>query len=151
MGILGIYGILDGDFWISEIWDGSSGLEFGEFLNCWMGISEFPNVWMGVSVENEEYTFRIDDLRRSNAKIKFLSVEPLLGAINYLNLQGIDWVIVGGESGIGARPMETEWVRKVRDQCASGKVPFFFKQWGGVNKKKTGRTLDGVIWDEMPI
>ena len=109
-----------------------------------------PNVWMGVSVENEKHTFRIDNLRKSNAKIKFLSVEPLLGKINHIKLKGIDWVIVGGESGIGARPMETEWVRKVRDQCVSDKVPFFFKQWGGVNKKKTGRTLDGAVWDEMP-
>ena len=101
-------------------------------------------------MENEEHTFRIDDLRKSNAQIKFLSVEPLLAEINHIKLKGIDWVIVGGESGIGARPMETEWVRKVRDQCVSDKVPFFFKQWGGVNKKKTGRTLDGCVWDEMP-
>ncbi|QEG14892.1 DUF5131 family protein [Gimesia maris] len=108
------------------------------------------NVWMGVSVENQDYTFRIDHLRHTNAHIKFLSIEPLIGPIDDLNLTDIDWVIVGGESGPGARPIEEEWVTKILNQCQEEKVPFFFKQWGGVNKKKTGRLLDGRTWDEMP-
>lgn len=109
------------------------------------------NIWMGVSVENEKYTFRIDDLRKTGAKIKFLSVEPLIGPISKMNLKGINWVIVGGESGPGARPLEREWVVSIRDQCLKAKVPFFFKQWGGVQKKKTGRLLDGRTWDQMPV
>jgi protein gp37 len=108
------------------------------------------NVWMGVSVENQKYTFRIEHLRHTNAKVKFLSLEPLLGPLPELDLEGIDWVIVGGESGPGARPMKAEWVLDIRDQCESARVPFFFKQWGGVNKKKTGRELDGVTYDAMP-
>ncbi|MCA9019505.1 MAG: phage Gp37/Gp68 family protein, partial [Planctomycetaceae bacterium] len=108
------------------------------------------NVWMGVSVENQDYTFRIDHLRHTNAHIKFLSIEPLIGPIDNLNLTDIDWVIVGGESGPGARPIHEEWVIKILNKCQEEKVPFFFKQWGGVNKKKTGRLLDGRTWDEMP-
>lgn len=108
------------------------------------------NIWMGVSVENKDYVYRINDLRRTGAKIKFLSVEPLLGPMPKMNLKGINWVIVGGESGPGARPLEREWVVGVRDQCQKAKVPFFFKQWGGVQKKKAGRILDGRTWDEMP-
>jgi protein gp37 len=108
------------------------------------------NIWMGVSVESDAYRSRIDDLRRSNANIKFLSLEPLLGPLERLDLDGIDWVIVGGESGPGARPMSPEWVRDLRNQCRAARVPFFFKQWGGWNKKKTGRLLDGRSWDEMP-
>jgi protein gp37 len=110
-----------------------------------------PQIWMGVSVENEDYLFRIDQLRKTGAKIKFLSIEPLLGPLRKLNLRGIDWVIVGGESGPGARPVDPEWVREVRDRCASAGVPFFFKQWGGVLKSRTGRVLDGRKWDGMPI
>ena len=109
-----------------------------------------PHIWMGVSVENEDYTSRIDHLRRTEAKVKFLSVEPLLGPLPALDLRGIHWVIVGGESGPGARPMDPAWVRGIRDQCLDAGVGFFFKQWGGVNKKKTGRTLDGRTWDQMP-
>lgn len=109
-----------------------------------------PNVWMGVSVENCAVTDRIDHLRTTGAAIKFLSLEPLLGPLPDLNLTAIDWVIVGGESGPGARHMESAWVRDIRDQCVHAGVPFFFKQWGGVNKKKTGRTLDGRTWDDMP-
>lgn len=109
------------------------------------------NVWMGVSVENQDYTFRIDHLRRTEAKIKFLSLEPLLGPLPKLNLEGIHWAIVGGESGPGARPLQREWVTEIRDQCLQAKVPFFFKQWGGVQKKKAGRALEGRTWDEMPI
>jgi protein gp37 len=109
------------------------------------------NVWMGVSVENAKYTFRIDHLRHTGAAIKFLSLEPLLGPLPNLDLTGIDWVIVGGESGPGARPMHPEWVTDIRDQCASAGVPFFFKQWGGVNKKKSGRNLGGQTHDAMPV
>ena len=108
------------------------------------------NIWMGVSVENESYTYRIDHLRHTDAAIKFLSLEPLLGPLDYLCLDGIDWVIVGGESGPGARPMDMEWVISIRDQCLAAGVPFFFKQWGGVWKKKFGRTLEGKTWDQMP-
>lgn len=108
------------------------------------------NVWLGVSVENEDYTYRIDHLRRTPAAIKFLSLEPLLGPLDRLNLKGIDWAIAGGESGPAARPMPVEWVRSIRDQCTRAGIAFHFKQWGGVNKKRTGRTLDGRTWDEMP-
>lgn len=108
------------------------------------------NVWLGVSVENEDYTYRIDHLRRTPAAIKFLSLEPLLGPLDKLNLKGIDWAIAGGESGPAARPMPIEWVRSIRDQCTRAGVAFHFKQWGGVNKKRTGRTLDGRTWDELP-
>ncbi len=109
-----------------------------------------PNIWVGVSVENSDYLFRIDDLRQTDAKIKFVSFEPLLGAIPDINLKGIDWVIVGGESGPKARPMDPDWVREIRDQCLSAGVPFFFKQWGGINKKKAGRVLDGKVWNRIP-
>ena len=109
-----------------------------------------PNVWMGVSVESEEFTWRIDDLRRTPASTRFLSLEPLLGPLPDLHLNDIHWVIAGGESGPGARPMNPEWVRDIRDQCTSQGVAFHFKQWGGANKKKTGRMLDGRTWDEVP-
>jgi protein gp37 len=108
------------------------------------------NIWMGVSVEDVENSFRIDNLRETGAKAKFLSCEPLLGPIPRLPLAGIDWVIVGGESGPGARVMRKEWVIQIRDRCVAAQVPFFFKQWGGTNKKKSGRRLEGRIWDEMP-
>jgi len=108
------------------------------------------NVWMGVSVERSDYAFRIDHLRQTGAKIRFLSLEPLLGPLSGLNLEGVDWVIVGGESGPGARPMEEQWVKGIRDQCLAAEVPFFFKQWGGVFKNRNGRTLEGRTWDEMP-
>ena len=109
-----------------------------------------PNIWMGVSVERQDYTFRIDHLRQTPAYVKFLSLEPLLGPLPSLNLTGIDWAIVGGESGPGARLMDPYWVTDIRDQCKNAGVPFFFKQWGGVNKKRTGRELDGRTWDQMP-
>lgn len=108
------------------------------------------NVWMGVTVEATDYRFRIDSLRRSNAKTKFISFEPLLGSITDIDLEGINWVIVGGESGPGARPMEPEWATEIRDACIKSGVPFFFKQWGGALKKKNGRILEGRVWDEMP-
>jgi len=108
------------------------------------------NVWMGVSVESSEYRFRVDDLRDTGARTRFLSVEPLLGPVPDLDLTNIHWTIVGGESGPGARPMLEEWVIDLRDQCRRAAVPFFFKQWGGVNKKRSGRLLVGRTWDEMP-
>jgi len=108
------------------------------------------NVWMGVSVESGAYTRRIDELRGTQARIKFLSLEPLLGPLPGLDLRNIDWAIVGGESGPGARPMDKEWVVDIRRQCRRAKVPFFFKQWGGVHKSKAGRELDGRTWDELP-
>ncbi len=109
-----------------------------------------PNVWMGVSVETFQYLWRVDRLRNVPAAVRFLSVEPLVGRVGSMDLGGIDWVIVGGESGPGARPMDPEWAREIRDQCVLKGVPFFFKQWGGVRKGKTGRVLDGRTWDEMP-
>jgi len=108
------------------------------------------NIWLGVSVENDDYLHRIDHLRNTDAAVKFISFEPLIGPVDELNLRGIDWVIVGGESGPGARPMDESWVMAIRNRCTLDDIPFFFKQWGGVNKKKTGRLLDGVVWDEMP-
>ncbi|MBC8179895.1 phage Gp37/Gp68 family protein [candidate division KSB1 bacterium] len=109
------------------------------------------NIWMGVSVENEDYTFRIDHLRTIPAYIKFLSCEPLIGPVPNMNLNGIDWVIVGGESGPKSRPIEEEWVTDIRDQCQDSQASFFFKQWGGVNKKKNGRILVNKTWNEMPL
>lgn len=108
------------------------------------------NIWMGVTVENQDFAFRVDHLRRTNAFIKFLSMEPLLGKVSNLNLIGLDWVIVGGESGPGSRPMDHSWVVDIRNQCQQAHVSFFFKQWGGTQKKKTGRLLEGRTWDEIP-
>lgn len=109
-----------------------------------------PNAWMGVSVENSDYLDRIDLLRRTGASLKFISFEPLLGPLGDLDLRGIDWVIAGGESGPGARQMKEEWVVPIRDACMRIGIPFFFKQWGGVNKKAAGRVLEGRTWDERP-
>lgn len=109
-----------------------------------------PNIWMGVSVETKTYTYRIDHLRETGARVKFLSLEPLLGPLPDLNLEDIGWAIVGGESGPGARVMHPEWVIDIRNQCQAAGVPFFFKQWGGTNKKRSGRTLENRTWDEMP-
>lgn len=108
------------------------------------------NVWMGVSIENMAYTYRIDNLRNVPAAVRFLSCEPLLSSLGPLNLSGIHWVIVGGESGPGARPMEKTWATEIRDSCQQQGVPFFFKQWGGTNKKKAGKLLDGALWHEKP-
>jgi protein gp37 len=108
------------------------------------------NVWMGVSMESSAYTFRIDDLRATQARVKFLSLEPLLGPLPDLDLTAIDWVIVGGESGPRARPIQSQWVRDIRDQCVDAYVPFFFKQWGGPQKKRAGRLLDGRLWSQLP-
>lgn len=108
------------------------------------------NIWMGVSVENEKVKKRIDDLRKTNARVKFLSCEPLIGPLKSLDLTNIDWVIVGGESGRTPRPMDPDWVLDIQEQCKSSKVAFFFKQWGGTNKKKNGRLLNGETYSEMP-
>ncbi len=108
------------------------------------------NIWMGVSIETLDYLYRINNLRKTKASIKFLSLEPLLGPLPNMNLEGIDWVIVGGESGPGSRPMDASWVEDIRDQCTASGTPFFFKQWGGINKKKAGRLLDGKTWNDMP-
>ncbi len=108
------------------------------------------HIWMGVSIETAESTYRADHLRETGARVKFLSLEPLLEPLPDLDLSGIDWVIVGGESGPSARPMDPAWVVDIRDQCVDAGVPFFFKQWGGVNKKKAGRLLEGRTWAEMP-
>ena len=108
------------------------------------------NIWQGVTVENSKVVSRIDDLRQTPAKIKFLSCEPLLGPIDNMNLENIDWVIAGGESGPGARPIQEDWVKDIRDQCLSSNTAFFFKQWGGVQKHKTGNLLEGHIWNQYP-
>lgn len=109
-----------------------------------------PNIWMGTSVEDDQVVHRIDELRQCGAVTKFLSCEPLLGPLYDMNLTDIGWVIVGGESGRRARPMEEDWAIDIREQCQEAEVPFFFKQWGGTNKKKAGRLLEGRTYDEMP-
>ena len=109
-----------------------------------------PNIWLGTSIESERWLERLAWLKDTKAHTKFLSLEPLLGPLPSIQLEGINWVIVGGESGPGARPMEADWVRDIRDNCLRSNVPFFFKQWGGVFKKRTGRTLDNRTWDQMP-
>lgn len=108
------------------------------------------NIWMGVTVEDRKCAFRIEHLRKTRASIKFISMEPLLEPIAELELTGIDWVIVGGESGPGARPLNEEWVMDIKGKCQTLNIPFFFKQWGGVNKKKSGRLLEGRLWNQMP-
>ena len=119
-------------------------LSYSKFLN-WT-----PNIWLGVSVEDERVLDRVEDLRACGAQTKFLSCEPLIGGLMDLELDGIDWVIVGGESGPKSRPIEYEWVEDIRLICKANKVPFFFKQWGGKNKKAAGRMLNGQTYDEMP-
>jgi protein gp37 len=109
-----------------------------------------PHIWMGVSVEDKDHVWRVDHLRRTKACLKFLSIEPLIGPLGKLELRAIDWVIVGGESGPGARPMHEAWVTDILDQCRKADVAFFFKQWGGVQKGRFGRVLQGRTWDEMP-
>jgi protein gp37 len=124
-----------------------------EMLNGVLGeFSQLPHIWWGVSVENRKYGIpRIAELRVADARVRFLSIEPLLEDLGSLDLTGIDWVIVGGESGPGARGMKAEWVRRIREQCAETGVAFFFKQWGGVRKHETGRILDGITYDELPV
>lgn len=108
------------------------------------------NIWMGVTVESSEYQYRIEHLSSTPARLKFLSLEPLLSSLPNLILKDMDWVIVGGESGFRSRPIRVDWVREIQQRCAEFNTPFFFKQWGGINKKKSGRLLDGKIWNEMP-
>jgi len=108
------------------------------------------NVWMGVTVEDKDTLYRIDHLRETVAATEFLSFEPLIGPLGKLDLRDIDWVIVGGESGFGARPMDPSWVKDIRERCVKSNIPFFFKQRGDVRKKEAGRELDGRTWDEMP-
>lgn len=123
----------------------------GDVLEAYAPFLNFtPNIWMGVSVEDSRVLDRISHLQRVNSHVRFLSIEPLLGALPNLNLNGIHWVIVGGESGFGARSMEAEWVEDIRLQCEKSNVPFFFKQWGGINKKATGRLLNNRTYDQMP-
>ncbi len=123
----------------------------GHILNEFHKALEWTdNIWMGVSIENEKVLERVQFLRNTNAKIKFLSCEPLLAPLPNLDLSGIDWVIVGGESGRKPRPMEKEWVIEIKEKCERNSVAFFFKQWGGTNKKKSGRILNGKTNDEMP-
>jgi len=119
-------------------------LKMNTFLN-WT-----ENIWMGVTVEGPDYKYRIEDLKKSAAITKFLSIEPLIERIGHIDLDGINWVIVGGESGPRSRPIKEEWVVEIKEQCQNSDVPFFFKQWGGTNKKKTGRLLNGKVWDETP-
>ena len=118
--------------------------EFSEALDV------LPNVWLGTSVESSEYLWRLGELREARAAVRFASFEPLLGPIFGADLSGIHWAIVGGESGPKARPMESDWVRSIKNDCENQQVEFFFKQWGGTNKKRTGRELDGRTWDAMP-
>ena len=113
-------------------------------------LKKLPNIWLGTSVENASYLRRLEDLRRTPAAVRFVSLEPLLGSVSGINLAGIDWAIVGGESGPGSRPMVPNWVREIRVACRRSGTAFFFKQWGGNNKKRQGRTLDGKTWDEFP-
>ena len=120
-------------------------------LNLNQHLTWSPNIWLGTSIESQRWQFRLEELRATGAQTKFLSLEPLLGPLSGIPLNGIDWVIVGGESGPGARPMEPDWVREIRDSCLQKDVPFFFKQWGGVFKKRAGRVLDGRTWDQMPV
>jgi len=116
------------------------------------GWLEWPhNLWMGVTVENKDVIGRIDNLRKTGARVKFLSCEPLLSSLPDMNLQGIDWVIVGGESGRTPRPMKEEWVLEIKEQCQKADVAFYFKQWGGTNKKKAGKMLEGKVYNEMPV
>jgi protein gp37 len=109
------------------------------------------NIWMGVTIEDQNNSFRIDELRETSARIKFISCEPLLGPVYFSRLDDINWVIVGGESGPNARPMKKEWAISLRDQCLRARVAFFFKQWGGKNRKAAGRLLEGKIWDQIPV
>lgn len=123
-----------------------------ERMKQFLGDRKLPdNIWIGVTVENQDSMFRIESLRKINSKVKFISFEPLLSSIENFTTEHISWVIVGGESGNNARPIEEKWVKQIRDICVANEVPFFFKQWGGKNKKKAGRELEGRIWDQFPV
>ncbi|MFC1958505.1 DUF5131 family protein, partial [Chloroflexota bacterium] len=110
-----------------------------------------PHIWMGVSAETSDYMYRIDHLRETDACVKFVSFEPLLGSFDWINLDRINWAIVGGESGLKARPIDISWVLNIKDYCQQQGVPFFFKQWGGRFKRRNGRFLEGKLWNEMPV
>jgi protein gp37 len=152
--------IEEADAWRAEAWDVIRSAPHHTYqiltkrperiLNHLPGDWPLPNVWLGVSVENPRFYWRIAVLREVGAFVRFLSLEPLLAAMPDLPLDGISWVIVGGESGPQCRPMKSEWVCEIRDRCREARVPFFFKQWGGKRKHVTGRTLEGRVWDEMP-
>ena len=131
---------------VGEHWDGASSIAVMMETGAW----PLPNVWLGTSIENNRWVTRADALRSTPAAVRFLSCEPLLGPLDELDLTGIDWVIVGGESGPEHRPMDPAWVREIRDRCLEAGVAFFFKQWGGRTPKSGGRELDGRTWDEMP-
>lgn len=137
-----------GETELKERWETAARERFSQVLD-----PEFPpeNVWLGTSVENSKVTHRVDELRKAPAEVRFLSCEPLLGPLSDLDLTGIDWVIVGGESGHGARPMKKEWATEIRDKCREAEVPFFFKQWGGQHSKVGGRQLEGEVWSQMPV
>ena len=122
----------------------------GRVLEVDSSLTWSPNIWLGTSIESQRVQFRLDELKQTQAHVKFLSLEPLLSPLHAIPLEGINWVIVGGESGPGARLMEADWVREIRDNCLQSATPFFFKQWGGTVKKRGGRILDGRTWDEMP-
>jgi protein gp37 len=123
----------------------------GRLAEVSSSLSWSNNIWMGVTVESSKYLHRIHDLKQVPASVRFLSIEPLLSPINNLKTDGINWIITGGESGPKSRGMHIDWVRSIRDACRKDKVPFFFKQWGGSNKSKNGRLLDGKLWNEFPI
>lgn len=124
---------------------------YGDLIIPHLSVDAQARCWFGASIENESVLSRIDALRQVPASIRFLSLEPLLGPLPKLDLRGVHWVIVGGESGPGARPMQPDWVREIRNQCVAARVPFFFKQWGGFRKKENGRDLDGRMWNECPV
>jgi protein gp37 len=123
----------------------------GRMANLVQPLRQLPNVWLGTSVESADYLGRLDELRRVSAAIRFVSFEPLLGSVASASLRGIGWAIVGGESGPKARPMEKRWVEEIMEACRRTGTAFFFKQWGGTNKSRTGRELHGRTWDELPI
>jgi protein gp37 len=125
-------------------------VEFSLMFKEYFGHKIPPYIWMGVSVENAKYKGRIDDLRKVKCHTRFLSIEPLLGPVGKLNLKGIDWVIIGGESGYGFRPVKKEWIIDIIRQCRKQKVAIFFKQWGGIRPKSGGRTINGRMYDEYP-
>jgi protein gp37 len=138
------------DWHIFQLLTKRSSLMRSYVLRRYQGAAPPAHIWLGVSVEDASSKARVQHLRETPAEIRFLSVEPLIGAVGQLHLDGIHWVIAGGESGPGARPMQVEWAREVRDQCAEQSIAFFFKQWGGSRPKAGGRELDGRVWDDMP-
>jgi len=125
--------------------------EFSKLFYNYFGFKIPRHIWMGVSVENSDYKWRINELRKVKCHTKFISFEPLLDSVGNVNLKGIDWAIIGGESGIGFRPVEKKWIKEIIHQCKKQKVAVFFKQWGGIRPKSGGREIDGRIYDEYPL